>query len=128
MGPALGPIIAAFTVQAKGWRWGLWEVVWLTAPILIVFLLTYPETSGDKILRQKAQRLRKLTGRSNIRSRREIEQQNLAASEVAVDALIKPIEIMIKDPVVAFANLYVSIPFSPTSGLVTLLPKRCTMR
>ena len=31
-GPALGPVVTAFAVQAKGWRWGLWEVVWLSAP------------------------------------------------------------------------------------------------
>lgn len=95
-------------MQAKGWRWGLWEIVWLTAPILIVFLFAYPETSADNILRRRAQRLRKLTGRSNIKSKSEIEQEHLRASEVFWDAIIKPIEIMVKDPAVAFTNIYVS--------------------
>ena len=107
-GPAIGPIISGFAVQAKGWRWGLWEIVWLTGPILVVFLFAYPETSADNILRRRAQRLRKLTGRKNIKSKSEIEQENLRASEVFWDALIKPIEIMVKDPAVAFTNLYVS--------------------
>jgi DHA1 family multidrug resistance protein-like MFS transporter len=107
-GPAIGPLIAGFAVQAKGWRWGLWEIVWLTAPILIVFLFAYPETSADNILRRRAQRLRKLTGRKTIKSKSEIDQENLRASEVFWDAIIKPIEIMIKDPAVAFTNLYVS--------------------
>lgn len=107
-GPAIGPLVAGFAVQAKGWRWGLWEIVWLTGPILVLFLFAYPETSADTILRRRAQRLRKLTGRSNIKSRSEIVQENMKASEVVWDALIKPTEIMIKDPAVAFTNIYVS--------------------
>ena len=31
-GPAIGPVVTGFAVQAKGWRWGLWEIVWLSAP------------------------------------------------------------------------------------------------
>lgn len=107
-GPAIGPLIAGFAVQAKGWRWGLWEIVWLSAPILVVFLLFYPETSSDNILRRRAQRLRKLTGRPNIKSKSEIDQAKLKPSAILVDALIKPTEIMVKDPAVLFTNVYVS--------------------
>ena len=85
------------------------KLSWLTAPILVVFLFAYPETSGDNILRRRAQRLRKLTGKTNIKSKREIEQEKLTATEIAVDALIKPTEIMLKDPAVLFANVYVRI-------------------
>ncbi|KAK5110511.1 hypothetical protein LTR85_001001 [Meristemomyces frigidus] len=90
--------MTGFAVQAKGWRWGLWEIVWLSAPILVVFLLFYPETSSDNILRRRAQRLRKLIGYPNIKSKSEIDQANLKLSEVFVDAMIKPTEIMFKDP------------------------------
>jgi DHA1 family multidrug resistance protein-like MFS transporter len=107
-GPAIGPLVAGFAVQANGWRWGLYEIIWFTGPILIVFLFAYPETSTDNILRRRAQRLRKLTGAMNIKSRSEIEQEKLKASEVFWDAIIKPIEIMVKDPAVAFTNIYVS--------------------
>ena len=82
----------------------------MTAPILIIFLFAYPETSADNILRRRAQRLRKLTGRDNIKAKSEIEQQKLNASEVFWDAIIKPIEIMVKDPAVTFTNVYVSLP------------------
>lgn len=110
-GPAIGPIIAAFAVQAKGWRWGLWEIVWLTGPILVVFLFAYPETSSDNILRRRAQRLRKLTGAMNIKSKSEIDQEKLTVSEVFWDAIIKPVEIMVKDPAVAFTNIYTSLTY-----------------
>ncbi|KAK4545422.1 hypothetical protein LTR36_002772 [Oleoguttula mirabilis] len=110
-GPAIGPVMTGFAVQAKGWRWGLWEIVWLSAPILVVFLFFYPETSADYILRRRAQRLRKLTGRTNIKSKSEIDQANLKLSEVFVDAMIKPTEIMFKDPAVMFTNIYTSLTY-----------------
>lgn len=110
-GPAIGPIIAGFAVEAKGWRWGLWEIVWLNAPIFIIFLFFYPETSADNILRRRAQRLRKLTGRANIKSASEIKQAKMKSSEVFWDAIIKPTEIMIKDPAVFFTNIYVCSSF-----------------
>lgn len=104
-------MIAGFAIQAKGWRWGLWEVVWLAGPILAVYLFAYPETSADTILRRRARRLRALTGRTDIKSQSEVAQANLNVSEVIWDALIKPAEIMIKDPAVLFTNLYVSSRF-----------------
>ena len=108
-GPAIGPVIAGFAVQHKGWRWGLWEIVWLNAPIVVAFLLFCPETSADYILRARAARLRKLTGNPNIKSQSEINQAQMEAREVAYEALIKPVEIMIKDPAIAFTNLYVCL-------------------
>jgi DHA1 family multidrug resistance protein-like MFS transporter len=74
----------------------------------VAFLLFYPETLADNILRRRAQRLRKLTGNMNIKSQSEINQANLKFSKVAWDAIIKPTEIMIKDPAVLFTNVYVS--------------------
>jgi len=62
--------------------------------------------------------LRKLTGATNIKSRSEIEQEKLKASEVFWDAIIKPIEIMVKDPAVAFTNIYVSALFRKTKQLL----------
>jgi DHA1 family multidrug resistance protein-like MFS transporter len=107
--------VAGFAVQAKSWRWGLWEILWLTGPILIAFLFLYPETSADNILRRRAQRLRKRTGRLNIKSQSEIAQEKLSMSEVFWDAIIKPIEIMVKDPAVAFTNIYVRVFHTPAS-------------
>jgi DHA1 family multidrug resistance protein-like MFS transporter len=110
-GPAIGPVISAFAIQAKGWRWGLWEIVWLNAPILVVFFFFYPETSSDNILRRRAARLRKLTGAENIKSQSEINQAQMKPREIAYDALIKPVEIMVKDPAVSFTNTYTALTY-----------------
>jgi DHA1 family multidrug resistance protein-like MFS transporter len=120
-GPAIGPLVAGFAVQAKGWRWGLWEIVWLTGPILVVFVFLYPETSGDNILRRRAQRLRKLTGRVNIKSQSEINQEGMRPREVAYEALIKPTEIMVKDPAVLFTNVYTALTYGQSLHLALIV-------
>lgn len=108
-GPAIGPVVAGFAIQTKGWRWGLWEIVWLTGPIFILVFFALPETSTDTILHFRAIRLRKLTGRSNLQTKSDLLHEKLSATHILWDALVKPIEIMIKDPAVLFTNIYVSI-------------------
>jgi len=39
----------------------------------------------------------------------EIEQKHMKPSGILVDAIIKPMEITIKDPAIAFVNTYAAI-------------------
>ncbi len=91
--------------MAKGWRWPLWEIVWMSAPTLLL-LAFMPETSAANILLRRARRLRNLTGIQRLLSQGEIDQQHLSASHILVSTLIRPMEIMMKDPSILFVNLY----------------------
>jgi DHA1 family multidrug resistance protein-like MFS transporter len=106
---ALGPLVAGFAVQAKDWRWSSWELLWFAGPTLIVVLACLPETSPDTILLRRAQRLRQLTGRTDLKSESEIRQAQLAPRHIAFDALIKPFEINILDPAVLFTTVYTAL-------------------
>lgn len=75
-------------------------------------LLFMAETSAPTILHRRAARLRKVTGSSRFKSLSEISQSHLTPYAIAVDALIKPIEISIKDPAVTFTNLYTSFVYA----------------
>lgn len=108
-GPALGPLLSGFAVTAKGWRWSLWEIVWIAGPVLVAMFIMMPETSTPNILLRRAARLRKLTGDERLQSQSEINQKGLDPTAVMIDALIKPLEITIKDPAIAFVNLYSSL-------------------
>ncbi|KAL6713226.1 hypothetical protein ACLMJK_009347 [Lecanora helva] len=108
-GPALGPLLSGFAITAKGWRWGLWEILWMAGPVFILMFLCMPETSTPNILLRRANRLRKLTGDSRLMAQSEIDQKGMKPSTVAVNALIKPFEITIKDPAIAFVNIYTAI-------------------
>ena len=105
-GPAFGPLIGGFAAMAKGWRWPLWEVVWMSSSVLVFLLCLMPETSAANILLRRAIRLRKLTGDSRLQSQSEIDQRNMAASEILSEALVRPFEIMFKDPSIFFVNVY----------------------
>ncbi|PVH80451.1 MFS general substrate transporter [Cadophora sp. DSE1049] len=109
LGPCLGPLIAGFAVQAENWRWSAWELLWISGPILLVMLVALPETSSDTILLHRAQRLRKLTGRTDLKSDSEIKQAAMNSRQITIDALIKPWEINILDPAVIFTTVYTAL-------------------
>jgi DHA1 family multidrug resistance protein-like MFS transporter len=73
--------------------------------------LFLPETSTPNILLRRAERLRKLTGDQRFMSQSEIDQRHMTVSAVTIDALIKPIEISVKDPAVLFVQIYSAITY-----------------
>lgn len=75
-------------------------MLWLSGPICVLMFVSLPETSGANILLLRARRLRALTGKTNLRSQSEIDQENMSASEVTFDALVKPWQINLLDPAV----------------------------
>lgn len=107
--PALGPLLSGFAVFAENWRWSLWEILWLAGPVFVLWFFCLPETSASNILLRRAMRLRKLSQNPNIRSQSQIDRRGLTASAIAFDALIKPFEIMFKDPAVLFTNVYTAL-------------------
>ncbi|KAE8445003.1 hypothetical protein EG329_014009 [Mollisiaceae sp. DMI_Dod_QoI] len=109
LGPAFGPVVAGFSIQAKNWRWSQWEMLWLSGPIFLLMFFSLPETSPATILLQRARRLRKLLHKSNLKSQSEIDQAHMTAKERAFDALIKPWEINALDPAVLFSTFYTSL-------------------
>lgn len=108
-GPSLGPIISGFSVAAENWRWSLWEILWLAGPTYVFMLLFLPETYGPNILLRKAQRLRKLTGNPNLKSKSEIDQANMSAQGIVFEALVRPFQLMVLDPAIGFTALYTAI-------------------
>ncbi|KAL4938791.1 hypothetical protein BDV06DRAFT_214830 [Aspergillus oleicola] len=111
LGPALGPLVAGFAVEAKGWRWSSWELLWLSGPIMILMFLTMPETSSNNILRRRAQRVRALTGRADLKSESEVQQAQMNPREITFNALIKPWEINMLDPAVFFSTFYTALTY-----------------
>jgi DHA1 family multidrug resistance protein-like MFS transporter len=108
-GPALGPLISGFAVVKEGWRFSLWELAIAAGPVLVLMLLLLPETSTPNILLRRARRLRKMTGDNRLMAQSEIDQKNIKPTAIFIDAIIKPLEITIKDPAIAFVNCYTSI-------------------
>ena len=67
------------------------------------------ETSSSNILLRRAQRLRQVIGNQKLMSHSEVDQRHLTVSGIAIEALIKPLEITLKDPAVMFVQVYSAI-------------------
>lgn len=107
-GPVLGPIIGGFAAAAKGWRWPIWELAWISGFSSIFLAFFLPETLPDTILLKRARRLRVLTGNERLRSMSEIKEASMGGGDSGVvrEYLVRPFLLMI-EPAVMFINIYV---------------------
>ncbi|KAE8416474.1 major facilitator superfamily domain-containing protein [Aspergillus pseudocaelatus] len=106
-GPALGPLLSAYAVTPD-WRWPLWEIVLMSAPLLLVIICLLPETSHETILLRRAQRLR----RFHPAVVAPAETKTIDFQAILIDALIKPPEIAVKDPAIAYMCVYSSLVYA----------------
>jgi DHA1 family multidrug resistance protein-like MFS transporter len=113
-GPALGPLIASYLVPEQGWRWGMWEIVWLAAPTLIL-MVTLPETHGPTI----RARINKATNGPS-----QTGAMTFSAIAIALKyAIIRPIQITLQDPAVAVANLYTAFMYGTYYTFFDAIPR-----
>jgi DHA1 family multidrug resistance protein-like MFS transporter len=68
------------------------------------------QTSSQKILLQRAKRLRKLTGNSELKSEGENEQAKMSFGQTAKSTLIKPFVLNFSEAVVFANNLFIVRP------------------
>ncbi|KAJ7677237.1 major facilitator superfamily domain-containing protein [Mycena rosella] len=104
-GPVAGPIVGSYAVQANGWRWTIWELLWLSSFAFVFLMFTLPETYEATILVKRARRLRKLTGNQYLHTAAEKLQQSQTVGEIAYEALVRPFLLM-TEPVMIFCNIY----------------------
>jgi DHA1 family multidrug resistance protein-like MFS transporter len=83
-GPVLGPLVGGFAAQHKGWQWPIWELLWLSGFALIVLIIFLPETSAANILYRRTRRLRKLTGRTDLKCEPELEGEQMSVKDIAL--------------------------------------------
>jgi DHA1 family multidrug resistance protein-like MFS transporter len=114
-GPALGPLIASYLVPEKGWRWGMWEIVWLAAPTLVLMVIL-PETYGPTIRARRSKGTNGSSGAGNT--------VTLGAIFAALkDTIVRPVQITLQDPAVAVANLYTAFMYGTYYTFFDAVPR-----
>jgi DHA1 family multidrug resistance protein-like MFS transporter len=108
LGPVLGPLVAGYAAEAKGWRWTIWELAWLSGAVLIVLFVLMPETSAANILHRRAKRLRLATGDSRFQSRSQMEAAGMSWRHHAV-VLGRAFTMTFTEPVVFFVDMYCAL-------------------
>ncbi|MCJ1415196.1 hypothetical protein MMC32_001527 [Xylographa parallela] len=114
-GPALGPTIGGYAVQANGWRWTQWPILFAAGPAFL-YSMFMKETYKKIILKNRAKRL-------GIPPPAKTGPTGFAAVRVMlVVLLIRPVSMMFTEPIVGFFSLYIAFNFSVLFGFFDAFP------
>ncbi len=97
-GATIGPIIGAFIVQDAGWRWTFGVSGIVLAFLLLVFILTVPETRAGVILAKRAKGLRKDRGDTRYYASHEKARSQRTATELLQETLARPLYMLFTEP------------------------------
>ncbi|KAK1982115.1 major facilitator superfamily transporter [Colletotrichum cereale] len=113
LGPGLGPVIGAFVVNRKGWRWTQWTLLLFIAAAVAATLCS-KETYHAVLKRRRAAQLGlPVEPRPPARER---------VHKFATTALTRPVRMMFTEPIVSFTCLYVACEFATLFSFFAALP------
>ncbi|KAJ5125704.1 Major facilitator superfamily domain general substrate transporter [Penicillium atrosanguineum] len=109
-GPVIGPIVTGWINVGSG-RLDLffWTNMAFAGVVMIIIGLV-PETYAPVILKRRAAKLRKETGNTNIIT--EQEQHKLTLRDIARTSLIRPITMIMTEPVLDLMCMYIVLIYS----------------
>ncbi|KAH7360570.1 major facilitator superfamily domain-containing protein [Rhexocercosporidium sp. MPI-PUGE-AT-0058] len=108
LGPTIGPIAGGFLGEAEGWRWVEGLMAIFTGILWIVGSLTIPETYTPVILRRRAKKLSKMTGKV-YKSSIEVSHGTKTISQEFKTALSRPWILLFREPIVLLLSIYMAI-------------------
>lgn len=109
LGPTMGPLVGGFAAEAKGWRWTIWELMWLSGFSLVVLFFFLPETSSANILYRRTRRLRKLTGNDKLICEPELIGEQMTRNEIVKMILVRPFTLSFMEPICLALNMYIAL-------------------
>ncbi|WPH02959.1 Hypothetical protein R9X50_00583100 [Acrodontium crateriforme] len=107
LGPSLGPLAGGFVAQNTTWRWCFWAVVIFGAVVQVLIYFTLKETYGPRILYWKAEKLRKETGNSDLRTKFQLDDRSLKS--VMRHAIVRPFRLLGTQVIVQFLAAYMAV-------------------
>ncbi|KAJ5287928.1 hypothetical protein N7478_003614 [Penicillium angulare] len=121
LGPTLGPVIGGFLGENAGWKWVQGFLAVFTGLIWIVGSLIVPETYAPVLLRKRAERLSKITGKV-YRSRLDIDRGKVSARTAFGTALKRPWILLFAEPIVLLLSIYMAIVYGTLYMLFDAFP------
>ncbi|KAL3458964.1 major facilitator superfamily domain-containing protein [Aspergillus heterothallicus] len=102
-GPILGPIISGFASQ-HGWRWTFW-VDLIFAGVAMAGLVFIPETFGPVLLKRRAAKLSKLSGKEVTASLSTIDTD-------LSTIFLRPLYMLLFEPIILATSIYVAVVYA----------------
>ncbi|OJD17080.1 hypothetical protein AJ78_02780 [Emergomyces pasteurianus Ep9510] len=121
LGPVLGPIIGGFLGMTEGWRWVQGFLAIFSGVLWIFGSLLVPETYAPVLLRKRAERLSKLSGKV-YRSKTDFDQGEVTVSEAIRTSLLRPWILLFTEPIVFLLSTYMAIVYGTLYMLFAAFP------
>ncbi|KAF2671612.1 MFS general substrate transporter [Microthyrium microscopicum] len=120
VGPALGPICGGFIAQELGWRWGYWILLIVAGSVTAGMTVCMPESYAPKILQKKTERLRKSTGRADLRS---MLDKRMSKKALLARSIVRPVKLLTTSPIVILICSYCATIFGFLYLMMTTIPQ-----
>jgi MFS family permease len=121
LGPSLGPIIGGFLGETAGWRWLMGFMAAFSGLAWFLGFASVPETYAPVLLRRRAERLSKITGKV-YRSRVDIDRGSVSLGEAMRTSLIRPWILLTREPIVLLLSIYMAIIYGTLYMLFAAYP------
>ncbi|KZZ90266.1 Major facilitator superfamily domain, general substrate transporter [Moelleriella libera RCEF 2490] len=108
LGPVLGPVAGGFLGMNAGWRWVMGLLAAFSGTLWILGSLLVPETYAPVLLRKRAAKLSKITGKYYI-SKVDHDRGRVTLSQSFKTALSRPWILLFKEPIVLLLSVYMAI-------------------
>lgn len=103
-----GPIMGGFITQSYlGWRWTAWITLIMAAFFGTVGFFLVPETSHQKILQNRAKKIRFATKNWAIHS--QLDTVELDLKSIVNTYLLKPFKMLFMEPILFLLTLYMAL-------------------
>ncbi|KAK2756085.1 hypothetical protein FQN54_005492 [Arachnomyces sp. PD_36] len=106
LGPALGPVIGGYLTVARGWRFLMAILAFISGLFTLIALCLLRESNPAAILERKAEYLRRETGNLSLRS--ELGS-DLTAKKLFWRSIARPAKLFIFSPIVSLCSFYTGV-------------------
>lgn len=115
LGTAVAPVIGGFAAQFKGWRWTQWCTLFM-AIAAYLFILPTKETYKKILLRRRAKS-------HHVEGPQASPASGLAYAKILLTiTLLRPLLMIVREPIVFFMSLYSSFTFGVLFGFLAAFP------
>ncbi|KAL1856687.1 hypothetical protein Plec18170_003658 [Paecilomyces lecythidis] len=121
LGPVLGPIIGGFLGMNAGWRWVEGFLAAFSGTLWIIGSLLIPETYAPVLLRRRAEKLSKITGKV-YRSKLDIDRGKITLGAAFRTSLSRPWILLFREPIVLLLSIYMAIIYGTLYMLFAAYP------
>ncbi|CUM65460.1 uncharacterized protein PRCAT00003100001 [Priceomyces carsonii] len=121
LGPVLSPIISGFIVENASWHWVFWVLAIFNGVVAVFGTIFFKETYSPRLLKTKAQKLRKETGNEHLHTIYEIANGDTVWDQT-VTSISRPIKLLFTHPMVIGLGSFMAFTYGFMYLMVVTFP------